>query len=209
VLKGTGIAPVATLDITQDAEALESGHTVDFGNVEVGMEAVEEFTISNFGNVPLLVTGIALDDEVNFFVTEIEEAIPAGAQDTFLIGFRPAEINPLDATLTINTNANEGGTFVFNLTGIGDMESSVRDLAQLSVQAFPNPVKDQLHVQMGEGLQNGTARIYNAQGQLIWSEAVPDGVRQVDFQARQLPKGAYLLELRGSERRGTLRFLKQ
>ncbi|MCI4649121.1 ELWxxDGT repeat protein [Phaeodactylibacter sp.] len=209
VLKGTGIVPTATLEITQEENLLETGYTVDFGNVEVGMEAVEQFTISNLGNVPLLVTGIALDDEVNFFVTEIQESIPAGTQDTFLLGFRPNEINPLDATLTLNTNANEGGTFVFNLTGIGDMESSVRDLATLSLSAFPNPVRDRLNVTLGEGLYNGTARVYNAQGQLIWTEAVPNGIQQVAFKASQLAKGTYLLELRDGERRGTLRFIKQ
>lgn len=209
VLKGTGIVPTATLEITQEENLLETGYTVDFGNVEVGMEAVEQFTISNLGNVPLLVTGIALDDEVNFFVTEIQESIPAGTQDTFLLGFRPNEINPLDATLTLNTNANEGGTFVFNLTGIGDMESSVRDLATLSLSAFPNPVRDRLNVTLGEGLYNGTARVYNAQGQLIWTEAVPKGIQQVAFKASQLAKGTYLLELRDGERRGTLRFMKQ
>ena len=209
VLKGTGIEPTATLEITQDENLLETGYTVDFGNVEVGMESVEQFTISNLGNVPLLVTGIALDDEINFFVSEIQESIPAGTQDTFLLGFRPNEINPLDATLTLNTNANEGGTFVFNLTGIGDMESSVRDLATLSLSAFPNPVSDRLNVTLGEGLANGTARVYNAQGQLIWTEAVPNGIQQVTFKASQLAKGTYLLELRDGERRGTLRFIKQ
>ncbi|MEQ8704256.1 MAG: T9SS type A sorting domain-containing protein [Phaeodactylibacter sp.] len=115
----------------------------------------------------------------------------------------------MDATLTLNTNANEGGTFVFNLTGIGDFENSLRELAELTVAAFPNPVAEQLNVTMGEGLTNGTARIYNTQGQLIWLEAVPNGIQQVAFKASHLPKGAYLLELRDQERRGALRFVRR
>lgn len=209
VLKGTGIAPTATLEITQSEDLLETGYTVDFGNVEVGMETVEQFAISNLGNIPLLVTGIALDDEANFFVSEIDEVISPNTQDTFLIGFRPGEINPLDATLTLNTNANEDGTFVFNLRGIGDLESSVRELSDLDVTAFPNPVADQLQVNMAKSLTSGTAHIYNAQGQRIWSAAVPNGVRQVNFRAHELPTGQYLLELRDQEHRGTLRFIKK
>ena len=209
VITGTGIEPTATLDITQNEDLLESGHTVDFGLVEVGTQVVEEFTVANLGNVSLLVTGVTLEDETNFFVTEIDEIIEAGTQDTFLIGFTPGAISTFNTTLTVNTNANAGGTFIFNLTGTGDMESSTLNLVELSIEAFPNPVADQLNITLGEGMLNGTARVFNAQGQLVWAAAVPDSVKQINFNAHQLASGTYLLELSDQERRGTLRFIKQ
>jgi len=142
-------------------------------------------------------------------VTELEVPLAAGAQDTFLIGFRPTVEGPLSTTLTINSSANQNGTFVFNLTGEGDLMNSTRQLVPLGVEAFPNPVAGRVHLQLGEGLSNGRALLYNQQGQLIWQQPVPDAVRQIDFGMDELPAGPYYLELRDGERRGTIELMKQ
>lgn len=66
--------------------------------------------------------------------------------------------------LILNINVNEGGIFVFNFMGIGDMESSVWDLVILFLSVFLNLVSDCLNVMLGEGLANGIVCVYNVQG---------------------------------------------
>jgi hypothetical protein len=105
-----------------------------------------------------------------------------------------------DGTITINgvTQVNQGGNsngFVAKYgyqcsTGIED-ENILAD--QMSLQLYPNPANDELHLMMPTSVQLEKVEIYNTLGQLVGQKI------DHDFSISELASGMHLLKITTSE----------
>jgi hypothetical protein len=107
---------------------------------------------------------------------------------------------------------NHNGSVTFDLVVNTELKSVTVDLAtglielgMGSINIYPNPVSDMLHI---EGLQKETiGRIYNANGQMIWSNII--GIDNGEINVSILPAGLYILKMTIDEEVLVKRFTKK
>ncbi|MFN0202945.1 MAG: choice-of-anchor D domain-containing protein, partial [Bacteroidia bacterium] len=88
------------------------------------------FTIHNTGSLPLTLSGnpsITGTNSSDFTLTATPSlSIAAGASTSFTITFDPSAIGGRSATVTINNNDADEGTYTFGLSGTGQSTTQVR-----------------------------------------------------------------------------------
>jgi hypothetical protein len=107
-------------------------------------------------------------------------------------------------TYLCNKKANETQSVVIDsITGISD-----RSDVSLQVEAYPNPAKDKLNVNINEA-QNSefTIQIIDVVGNRVFQEVISATHHQINL--NQLPKGIYLLQVSNKERQFVKKFVKQ
>lgn len=92
---------------------------VDFGTVGINGRAEQEIVLSNVGDGPLTVT--ALDGLVDGFGTSRQPPIriPADAERTLVLEFRPAAGGRVTGTLTLTTDVPDAAPTEIQLVGVG------------------------------------------------------------------------------------------
>ncbi len=115
---GNGLS-IVDGDVTPSA-----GDDTDFGNVTVGGNTARTFTISNTGGTAALdVSSINLSgaNAGDFAVSGITlpANIAAGATTTFTLTFTPGAAGVRNATVTINNNDADEGTYAYAVQGTG------------------------------------------------------------------------------------------
>jgi len=126
-LTGTGSAtPVPDIYLETGGTYYASGSGYDFGSVSLGFSSsVITFTIGNSGQSSLALTGsptVATGgaDASDFTVSgPAGTAIAAGATDTFTVTFTPSSLGQCRATITVQSDDPDIGTYTINLTGTG------------------------------------------------------------------------------------------
>lgn len=81
---------------------------------------------------------------------------------------------------------------IVNITEVGLSEFGF----SATVEVFPNPGKGLLQIK-ATNEKPVSARVYNAEGRLVYSEDHPKGLSEIDL--RELPRGIYLLSLYSNE----------
>ncbi len=121
------ISATADIVVNDDDAAPEiaiSGNT-DFGSSEVGIGVSRTFTITNSGSGVLNLTGSPLvaitgANAADFTVsTQPSASISSGSSSDFVITFTPEDIGTRTATVTVNNNDADEGTYTFNIEGTG------------------------------------------------------------------------------------------
>lgn len=82
---------------------------------------------------------------------------------------------------------------------------STREVNTIAAQIFPNPVADDLSIRI-PSTAPATARIFNAQGQLLQQQSF---VQQTALDLRTLPQGIYWLEVRTSAGKAIEKIIKR
>ena len=124
-IQGTGITP--EINVRQGGTNLLSGTGVyDFGNVITGFSSSDvSFDLQNTGTGDLLITGAS---SINIgganpgdftLVTDASSTVGAGTTSNFVIRFTPTAVGARTATVTINNNDLDEGTYTFTLNGTG------------------------------------------------------------------------------------------
>lgn len=95
-----------------------------------------------------------------------------------------------------------------------DLSTSTNDLPELasSLRAFPNPVVDQLNLQLDtEEASNALVRIYNANGQALVQRSINLGIgaNMEQFDMSNLPAGFYTVEVSNGEAASRTTVVKQ
>ncbi|MEI6656682.1 MAG: autotransporter-associated beta strand repeat-containing protein, partial [Verrucomicrobiota bacterium] len=121
ITKGIDGAP--EIAISQGGD-ISTGGSKGFGFVKVGTSGSLTFTISNFGNASLDLTGtpsVAVTGDTDFTVTQQPSASVAGAGGTtdFTVTFTPTVAGARSASIHITNNDANEGAFTVNLTGTG------------------------------------------------------------------------------------------
>ena len=111
-LAGTGImSPSASLSAT----------TLTFANQGLGStSAPQSLTLTNIGDLPLIISGIALSISNDFSSTNnCPASLAAGTNCAISVSFTPFATGPRTASLSINDNAPPNGSQIVSLTGTG------------------------------------------------------------------------------------------
>ena len=131
VINLTGMATVTStgapeIVVEQPAETeIISGGSQGFGTVTLGSDAGLTFTIRNSGTAELSLIGNSLvaisgANADDFTVTTAPSAsVAAAGTTTFTVTFAPSAAGERNATLTIESNDSDEGSYVINLTGTG------------------------------------------------------------------------------------------
>lgn len=126
-------------------------------------------------------------DVMNFSITE------AGVQ----YGENSAEVNTVKAAWCAVGVAAEDSEVCTNL--------AVNDITGSELSIYPNPVTDILNITTKKNTQNLTYTINNVAGQMIQKGSVTNNKINVNI----LPKGVYVLTLKGSDVNQTIKFIKK
>ena len=79
----------------------------NFGKVPMGVPVSHDFTFTNTGNVPLIITSVQAS--CGCTVTSYsKDPIPPGAQGFVKATYNAAKVGQFQKTITVNANADEG-----------------------------------------------------------------------------------------------------
>ena len=111
-------------------------------------------------------------------------------------------------------SGGDGGDALDAPVVLADLSTSTNDLPELasSLRAFPNPVVDQLNLQMDlEQASDALVRIYNATGQALVQRSINLGIgtNMEQFDMSNLPAGFYTVEVSNSEAASRTTVVKQ
>ena len=98
----------------------QSTNTI-FGTVELNQTSSETYTITNTGTAALIISSITSDDG-QFTITGFTpntSIAPNGSTSTFNVEFTPTSAGAQSATITINSNDADEGTYTFGVSGTG------------------------------------------------------------------------------------------
>jgi len=122
-IQGTGVAPEINLQGNNaniadgDASPDAADHT-SFGDVTLGNNLVRTFTIQNTGTALLTVSGIT-SDNTKFLVSGAPSSVGSAGSSTFSITYTPTSAGADNATITVNNNDGDEGTYDFAILGTG------------------------------------------------------------------------------------------
>lgn len=106
-------------------------------------------------------------------------------------------------TITIShkgTLANNSQNYALIITGIDSEQMATQEIDMNSaVTIYPNPVADQLNIQLGTELNNSVVRIFNPMGQVVYQENFKSlkNTHTIDF--KTIPSGIYLVYIKSDE----------
>ncbi|MGH1337049.1 MAG: choice-of-anchor D domain-containing protein [Aureispira sp.] len=122
-----GSAP--EIDITGNGNSITDGDLTpaiadgtDFGNIALSTSAPQTFTIDNStGTAALAITSIVVSgaQATEFVVSGAPTSVAAGATANFTLTFTPSATGVRNATVTINNNDADEGTYDFAVRGNG------------------------------------------------------------------------------------------
>src|SRR5699024_9690462 len=99
----------------------------DFGDVDVGDSEPFTFTAENVGDADLEITGVAIDGDSQFTITDDNcdgETLSAGDSCDVEVTFSPDSEDGFAATITFESDADHNDTIEVEVTGEGVEESS-------------------------------------------------------------------------------------
>jgi hypothetical protein len=110
-----------------------------------------------------------------------------------------------DYTVSIvDSNGCSAASFPYTITNVGLSAYS----GGFQIKAFPNPVSGQLTVMFSEETQ-GTIRISNAMGQMIWQTEVKQNSKQMLIDVGHFSPGLYFMQFGNSQTHQSKKFIKQ
>lgn len=87
----------------------------------------------------------------------------------------------------------------------GEYYTSINETATPILSMYPNPVKDQLYINLNAGTYQ--LNVYNTLGNVVLSKEVSGGMNVVDMS--KLPAGLYIINIAGSDYSTTRKIVKQ
>ncbi len=132
-----------------------------------------------------------------------------------------ARISPTETILNIKRYLLDGVTQTaflrdrtvsggrLNLDNTFRMATSVRQVPTLSLEVYPNPVADRIHLVSHQLLREVRLSVYDFAGRLVWSADFPTiDHENLVIETARWPAGGYILQLRSNENTGQVQFLK-
>ncbi|MEM1320407.1 MAG: T9SS type A sorting domain-containing protein [Bacteroidota bacterium] len=176
------------------------------------------FEISQYlGGTATLITGKVMDDSVMIrapFLSNVDIADEEGGQVNGAIDITVAGGSPpytfewSNDAATEDLTGLEAGDYSVTITDFRgcittagpytvDMTSAVGEIETLeSLQIFPNPVREQLHIRAAFSQQEQLdIRLSNLMGQRVYREQLNNTFLNTDIDVQSLPMGVYLLEI--------------
>ncbi len=195
------ITPCSPSEIVAVAPSLAFAMAADSGDESAS--PMVDVAVNN--PLPVAVTvDVAVDaastatDGVDFTLSATTLTIPAGFIGTQMVSIAVVDDadNEADETVVLNlTNASANGTITmgtYTYTILDNDPVGVQQLAIGSFQMYPNPVQDQLTIELKEAMDLEIS-VFNVLGQNVFTQVNNNSLINVDLS--NLNKGVYLVRL--------------
>ncbi|MCK9556885.1 MAG: C25 family cysteine peptidase [Candidatus Cloacimonetes bacterium] len=170
-------------DVLFPAEDSDTGHPImvidhtslDFGNIEIGTEEVQNLTISNTGDA-LMLGSVVLQEPYsllsqNSYLNNMNFTVPAGESLILSIAFRPIEKGDYDAELQIDSDDPDNPSVIVTLSGsssTSDPNDMVNPVITELRGNYPNPFNPNTSISFSlKDREYVSIEIYNVLGQRV------------------------------------------
>jgi gliding motility-associated-like protein len=188
-LSGSGIAAIATLEVTEDGTGHGSGSGLEFSSTDIGNGESKEIVITNTGNAALVITEIQVSGDFAI-VGDVPSSIAPGASATLTVQFTPTAAGAREGTMTIVSNGDTP-VFVLNLTGTGEVEIEVFNVVTVNA----NGKHDFLKIRNITFFPDNSVSIFDRWGNKVFETDRYDNAGNVfkgeNEKGKDLPEGTY------------------
>ena len=211
-VSGTGVIEAAIISLTPD--------TIDFGEVILHNAVEHALSVSNAGNLDLVieVPELSGNDAFSFDDGAISwpQTLEPGDEISIMISFSPIETGFFEAVLLFESNAGNDPAMELYIKGFGKSDVSIPKLAEMdvSLQIFPNPVNEQsrLVVELDKPRQIKAA-LYDMHGRYyytIYDGILETGRHEINISGayQMMDAGVFLFIIRIDKKYQTIRALK-
>ncbi|MEO0734835.1 MAG: choice-of-anchor D domain-containing protein, partial [Bacteroidota bacterium] len=203
-LRGTTVVP--DMSVAANGADLATAETIDFGDVLTDRDSTTTLTISNNGDGLLVLNSATLTTGAPFSAGTLLDTLANGETVTLDVSFMPTETGDFSDELTLSSNMD--ADFIVNLTGTAII-NSINEEGLPTRSIYPNPVGDQLTVELASPLREGQWRIFSAVGQEMSRGVWPAGQSVHYLSVGELPIGVYHLEVSSGADRVTAKLIKR
>ncbi len=191
-------------NIPDGSVATGTTNNTDFGSVVIPTNATNNFVIQNTGLGSLNVSAITITgaDASQFSIVTPASPFtitPSGAQ-ILGVKFTPSSIGTKTAMINISSNDNNEASYDFVVSGLGISSSNVmvNTSNNFDLVVYPNPASDHLIIKYNDiKAQDATLKLMNSLGQVVIEESLSKDCCSKDLNVEGLPKGIYLLQIKG------------
>jgi hypothetical protein len=147
---------------------------VDFGKVKINSKVSKQLMLYNIGRASLTITSILMNGSNKFALVGAPPGlIPPMDNATLTVEYEPDAVGHDTATLIIGNDNQDTPTAGVTLAGEGVTNEAVHSIANadiLSLDVFPNPAQNSLHIRMPSGQDiTGHLEIFDASAKLVMS----------------------------------------
>ncbi len=206
---------VAVFFLTVNFLFADLGQEVSFDTTEVNNTIEQVITLSNTGDLPLVINALTLHSDDNSFTLTADSSytIDAGEEVDVKINFQPETAGEHSASLFIESNDEENAKVTLTLTGYAEATTAVDDFGNVPVefgldQNYPNPFNPTTNINY-QLAQTGTVKItvFNMLGEKVATlanEHQEAGYHQVKWNAtndfgQQVSSGVYFLRMQSND----------
>jgi hypothetical protein len=174
------------------------GNIIDFENVLVGKTRLKSLEFQNDGNVPLdlqafeILAGENTAENEFRVVSQPSEALDPYDVISVNVLFNPMTTGDKVATFFVKSDADEGD-YAVQLTGFADEDTYVSEFQNEGIKVFPNPVEDNLNIELNGKMQSGRIIIHDIQGNKIVEKAINNTIMEINL--NNIASGVYYLTI--------------
>ncbi len=200
-LQGTSTAsPTPEINVQASSVNYLTGSTYAMGSVASGSAGSPVvFTIQNTGTATLNISSVTISGAGNAHfsldITSMTSTVAAGGTTTVSVTFAPTSTGAKTASLVINNDDTNEGTYTVNLTGTGTTATGINEALNASTKLSPNPCTENITLDLGTTVSgNVEVKVKNMLGEEVQSFSV-NGGSEISIQLSNVPVGVYILEI--------------
>ncbi len=211
-VSGTGVSEAAIISLVPD--------TIDFDEVFLHNTVEHSLSISNVGNLDLVVEAPELSGDEAFSFDDEGITWPYTLEPddeiSLMIAFSPVDVGSFEAVLLFESNAGNDPAMELYMKGIGKSDVSIPEVADVgvSVKLYPNPINEQSRLVLElDQPQEIEVSAYDIQGRhllMVHSGMLEAGRHQLNISGacQMMDSGVFLFVIRTEERYETIRVIK-
>jgi hypothetical protein len=108
----------------------------------------------------------------------------------------------------LRTSKFSNGDYIPYIKCIKTTNNGINENKEIrDIKPYPNPVVDNMTIELAKSIKNGSISIYNQHGQLVYNQTVES--MKIDVNTSNLVNGLYFIKIDGLEGSATREFVKQ
>ncbi len=193
-----------SVNIPDGSVSTATTNNTDFGSVIITASATNNFIVQNTGLASLNVSSITITgaDASLFSIVGPSTPFtvsPSGAQ-ILSVQFAPLTVGTKTALIHLFSNDYSESSYDFVVSGTAALNVGLKEQSAINFDlvVYPNPASDHLTVKYNDlKAEDATLKLINSLGQVVIEESLSKDCCSKDLNIQGLPKGIYLLQVKG------------